>query len=155
MANHMDIFTFCLFYLICFTALFSLTPLGSFPPRDIIFALPGISLAGVELIPPTIYDFPWVTFISVMAIGGIALIIAISLVSNVSFEILGTGVSWNFNGKYVCTILMGFIVGGGLGISMTQMMPIGMPLLVQFFLVWVWIILLVYSVIMFAGGSGE
>jgi len=153
MANHMEIFSFCLFYLFCFTALFSLTPLGTFPPRDIVFSLPGLSLAGVNIIPSQTYAMPWLSFISAMAIGGLLLIIAVSLLSNISFTVLGTGVSWNFNAKYVCTILIGFIVGGGLGISMTQMMPIGMPLLVTFFLIWVWIILLIYSIIMYAGAG--
>lgn len=154
MANHMDIFTFCLFYVICFTGLFSLTPIGSFPPRDIVFTLPGLSLAGIDLIPATIYVLPWVNFISAMAIGALMLIIAVSLLSNISFTILGTGVSWNFNSKYVSTILVGFMVGGGLGISMSQMMPIGMPLVVNFLLVWVWIILLIYSIAMYAGAGG-
>ena len=153
MASHMEVFEFVLFYIMSFTALFSLTPLGSFPPRPITFTIPAISLAEITLIPQTTYTFPWVTFISVMSISGLALVIAISLLSNVSFTVLGTGVSWNFNAKYVSTILMGFIVGGGLGITMTQMLPTGIPVIPQFFLVWVWVILLIYSVIMYAGAG--
>lgn len=81
--------------------------------------------------------------------SGLLLIIAINLVSNI--EVLGSGMS--FNGKYLSTIVVGFIFGAGIGTSMIQMMPTDLPLLVSFFLVWVWVILLIYSVVMYAGAG--
>lgn len=149
----MDVFEFCTFYILCFSALFSLTPLGSFPPRDIGFTTPPLYLGDVKLIDAQAFLIPWVNSIIVLGVAGVSLIIALSLISNVSFSVLGTGVSWNFNAKYVSTIIMGVVVSGGLGISMTQMLPASMPLVVTFFLVWVWMILLLYSVIMYAGAG--
>lgn len=88
-----------------------------------------------------------------MGITGLSIIIALSLISNISFSVLGTGVSWNFNAQYVSTIIIGFIFSCGLGITMTQMMPVDMPLMVSFLLVWVWVVLLIYSVVMYAGAG--
>jgi len=153
MSNHMDIFEYSVFYVVCFSALFSLTPLGSFPPRDICFTTPSLYLGDIKLIDAQYFAIPWVNSVIVLGVTGLALIIALSLISNVSFTVLGTGVSWNFNAKYVSTIIMGFVVSGGLGVTMTQMLPLDMPLLVTFFLVWVWMILLLYSVIMYAGAG--
>jgi hypothetical protein len=150
----MEVFEFSVFYVLCFTALFSLTPLGHFPPRDIIFTTPGLFLGTIQLVAPMYFDIPWVQSIVVIGVAGLALIVGLSLISNVSFTVLGTGVSWNFNAKYVCTIVMGGVMAGGLGVTMSQMLPTDVPLLVTFFLVWVWMLLLIYSVIMYAGAGG-
>jgi phosphatidylglycerophosphate synthase len=148
-ANHVDIFEFCMFYVVCFTALFSLTPLGEFPPRPITFTIPALTIASVDVYPSTTWSIPWINFMVMLGTSGLLLIIAINLVSNI--EVLGSGMS--FNGKYLSTIVVGFIFGAGIGTSMIQMMPTDLPLLVSFFLVWVWVILLIYSVVMYAGAG--
>lgn len=155
MASHMDIFEFCIFYVVCFSALFSLTPLGSFPPRDIVFSTPGLSLLGYTIFGAVTWDIAWTSFIMVLGVSILIAVFVISLASNVNVTILGTGVSWNYNGKYVSTLVVGMIMAGGLGVSMSQMMPSGMPIMASFFLVWIWVVMLVYSVYLWAGAGAN
>jgi hypothetical protein len=61
----------------------------------------------------------------------------------------------NINTKYLSTIVVGVFTSGAIGLTMTQMLPSDTPLLVSFFLVWVWCILLLYSVIMYAGAGSS
>ena len=153
MANHVEIFEFCIFYVVCFTALMYITGFGLFPPRPIEFTIPAIDLAGHHLYGPVTLSIPWMTFMLVLGTTGILAAILITALSGLSFSVLGTGVSWKFDGKYVATLVVGFVCAAGLGVSMTQMLPNDIPLLVSFFLVWVWVILLVYTIFTFAGGG--
>jgi len=81
----------------------------------------------------------------------IAAIIVIVFFGNASF--LGTGL--NINTKYLSTIVAGFTISAGIGTTMTQMLPADVPLIASFFLVYIWCILLVYSVIMYAGAGSS
>ena len=146
MTNHMDIFEFCLLYIGCFTALLSLTPLGSFPPRDITYTTPAL----FGFIPMMEWSIPWYAFIGGLGTAAIASIITVSLLGNVT--VAGSGV--NLNVKYVSTIIAGFTISAGLGTTLTQMMPTSMPVIANFFLVWIWVVLLCYSVIIHAGAGG-
>jgi len=153
--NHMDIFTLSLLYFVTFTALLSLTPLGTFPPRPLSFTLPGLVLPGdVTLIAETYVAIPWLSFMAVMVGVGLSLIIALNIISDVDFKVLGSGIRWSIDAKYLSTVIIGFLVGGGLGVTMSQMLPGDVPLIVSFFLVWIWVILIIYSLIMHAGASG-
>jgi len=148
----MDIFEFCIFYVICFSALFSLTPLGVFPPRDISFTIDGVTFAGFVLWAPQYFCIPWVMSILILGLGSIIFIVALQIIPT-SATVLGTGVQFPTNRKYLGTVVLGIGVSGGLGITMNQMLPASMPLPVTFFLVWVWMILLLYSVIIYAGAG--
>jgi hypothetical protein len=139
----MDIFEFCIFYVICFTALFSLTPLGTFPPRDISFYFP--SIAGVT--GAYLWSFPWAWFIAGLSATAIVAIILIVVLGNIQVAATGPGI----NTKYLSTLVAGFTISAGLGVSLQQMLPGDVPPIATFLLVWVWIILLVYSVIIYAG----
>jgi hypothetical protein len=141
---HMQIFTFCVFYIICFTALFSLTPLGTFPPRDITITVPGIN----GVIGGFTWTIPWVDIMATLCIIALSSIIAIVIIGDVS----AVTVSLNINTQYLCTIIVGVVFSLAIGVTLTQMMP-PMPLIPQFFLVWIWCIFLVYSVIMYAGAG--
>lgn len=139
----MEIFEFCLFYIAGFSALTSLTPLGTFPPRDIVFSTPALG----DVVPPVSWSIPWIAFIGILASVCIVAIVIIVFFGNASF--LGSGL--NINTKYLSTIVAGFTISAGVGTTMTQMLPADVPLIATFFLVYLWCILLVYSVIMYAG----
>lgn len=155
MANHVDMFEFCLFYVLCFTALLYITGFGLFPPRPLEFTIPAITLAGLHLFGPVTFTIAWIAFMLILGTTGILAAILITALSGMSFTVLGTGVAWKFDGKYVATLVIGFISAGGLGVSMTQMLPSDIPFLVTFFLVWVWVILLGYTIFTFAGAGGS
>jgi len=141
--------------MIGFSAVLSLTPLGSFPPRALTFTTPAISIPGVlDIIPSMTITFTWMTFLVFIVATGFSVIVILNVLGNMEFKALGSGTAWNINAKYLSTIVIGLMVAGAFAFSLIQMLPSDIPMFFQFFLVWPWVILLVYSVIIQAGIYG-
>lgn len=159
--NHLEIFSFCTFYLVCFTGLMYLTPLGTWnmwnststlPP--LAYTFPGITIPAIGGVGPfgpygtTPISINWFSTEFFVLLTGVilTLIVAISILN---VKVVGTGLDLDV--KQITTIVVGLIISLVIGGGLNAMLPVGTPFIVGFILIDPFVALMAYSVIV---GSG-